>query len=398
MPTINHTPPLNAARRQFTRDYAQLTTDVATSATAILSRFSDQDGNITDRRTVLLQIGSLIDDLFTGPDNRTAYSETIQTLPLSPYARILNRAIATAVLGVVEAHRKFLDRVLPDDIKLWLMGTRREPISEQGPGHDDDGPLFPLPDPITGTVPTPSNLSAATRQFLQRYRNIRIFEPNPLADYDPFHRWIDPRGYQLSDRIWQVGVRTRSQIDALLTDSINRGRSAMSIARDLEQFLRPDRANLRTQRPYGVDASFDAMRLARTEITRAHSTAALLSARQNPYVEGMDYALSPSHPKIDICDSFATVDGSGGRIRDAYPIDEFVPTPVIDTHPHCLCTLRPTVREIAAVTNELRFAMQDARRIHIEPHITPINAQAFATALLSDYLVRQFLSFLNPAA
>lgn len=75
------------------------------------------------------------------------------------------------------------------------------------------------------------------------------------------------------------------------------GMGALELSRKLERFLLPNRANLRTNRPYGTSAAFDAMRLARTEIARAANQAAFLSSYLNLYVDKIDVARSGNGDK-----------------------------------------------------------------------------------------------------
>jgi hypothetical protein len=106
--------------------------------------------------------------------------------------------------------------------------------------------------------------------------------------------------------------------------------------------LLPSRAPIRTKTPYGRDGSFDAMRLARSEITRAHNAASLESAKSNPFVQGIDWKLSARHPHVDICDSIATLGMGNERLKDPYPVDS-APVPVQDSHPQCICVSLPSV-------------------------------------------------------
>lgn len=168
---------------------------------------------------------------------------------------------------------------------------------------------------------------------------------------EPVLSWLDTRGYALSDRIWNVSEATAAQFDALLQDAVNRGTSALSLAKQSEQFLLPGQHLPRTDKPYGTDASFNAMRLARSEITRSHSIAAFEAAGVNPFVDRMSYHLSGSHvgDPGDLCEEFAAEsDANGG-----YPKDE-CPQPMVDTHPHCLCYITPEVIPMEDAITQIR--------------------------------------------
>ena len=233
---------------------------VARYGTSRIMRAADSEGNIPRSATYDLQrdIGDRIVRTFVGR-NRAGQMAAYEVLPngavmpLSSYMRILWSSITDAMRIQVEQQAAMMDRALPADIKLML---KTGVVREQG----------------------------------------KVFTPNPLAGYDPPHLWVDPNGYQLSDRIWSTAGVTRRKVDAFLEDGIAQGRGALSLSKDLEQFLHPGRQLKRTKTPYGTDASYDAMRLARTEISRAASQAHEIAARANPFVEKLRWKLSPQHP------------------------------------------------------------------------------------------------------
>jgi hypothetical protein len=271
---------------------------------------------------VVRAAGLAIERVFVGMDGRQAFGSDLR--PLSPFARLMNTYLATVQAEVVKAHAASMERMLPADVAEWLKRAQ---------------------------------LPAMTQE-------LRVIFP---PAYDRPHEWLDPNGRNLSDRIWRTGQETRRRIDALISEGIRQGRSSLAIANDLEAFLLPSRRWRRTTAPYGRDASFDAMRLARTEISIAHSRASFATARANPFVNGMDWALSARHPKPDVCDGLATIGMSGQRIRAPYPLDN-APMVVQDSHPQCICTNRPTITESpAAVVDELRRMMMTGQPAPVTP-------------------------------
>ena len=145
------------------------------------------------------------------------------------------------------------------------------------------------------------------------------------------------------------------------------------MAKELETFLQPGRT-LRTRRPYGKDASFDAMRLARTETTRAHAQAQEKSALANPFVSEMGIRLSGSHPKTDICDTAAA--------ESPFPKDGIPDRYRVPLHSHCLCsyyyvtTDKPTV-----VAKRMREDVEDGR-FSLAQIAGPLAVAAFIKKLL----------------
>lgn len=323
-------------------------------AYSVLARFGSTAIPTADEALVRREIGNAVTAIFVTPlptspfpDGRAAFADDGFTA-LSPYARALNRRLVEVAAKVVGAHYRYMRDRLPSDIVAWLT---RNPITEQA----------------------------------------HIFKSNPLAQYEPAHTWVDPNGYQLSSRIWNLSATTRLQVDRLIADAIRQGRSALDLARDLERFLMPGQLLRRTKKPYGRDANYPALRLARTEIARAHSAATFAASRGNPYVSGMDWALSARHPKFDVCDTLATIGMSGQRLREAYPL-ESAPQVVTDSHPNCICTNRPFVdKDEARVVEELREAM----RLNLRPYLTPMLPMRFIEALIGAALITLVLEWFS---
>lgn len=348
---------LKAAQRGMYQDLVNISVAAARDIRAVLIGAADADGVIprTQEIDVRARIGAIVRQI--GGQDGQAYSAIDGLTPLGPFAAQLNFRLVQATAAAIVPHTNFMNKVLPPDVRAALGGSRF-PVQEQGGDEQPD--------------------------LLERLRQLRVFDPNALAEYEAPHTWVDPAGYRLSDRIWRTVETARIRIDAAVEEGIRTGDSAINIANAVEAMLRPDRQPIRTNKPYGTNVSFDAMRLARTEIQRAHAQAALVAARMNPYVEAMLYLLSAQHPKVDICDTFA----AGGPNNDGkYPLTGRVPMPVGDTHPQCICYLvSVVVQSVAAVTESLRLTLEESRQINLEPYLTPVQIEAFVSRLLGDKL------------
>ena len=78
------------------------------------------------------------------------------------------------------------------------------------------------------------------------------------------------------------------------------------------------------------------MRLARSEINNAFHAVAVQQAQDKPWVHAMQWHLSRSHPKPDLCDEYAKenkFDLGAGIFRKAD-----IPR---KPHPHCFCYVTP---------------------------------------------------------
>jgi hypothetical protein len=348
---------LTKAKAGARRDISEMFQGAADEIRRELARLgTGANGQIPpqQRQAVLVLVGDIVSRLFVGPDGRRAYSDENGAEPLAPYPRILSKWLVEVQAQVVISHAKYVRARLRNDPEILAWLERRQPAR-----------MFEV-----ATVPNP------------------IFHPDPLAQYEAAHTWVDPNGYRLSDRIWRASQRTRDKIDRVVNTAIREGWSSTRLADAVEAYLLPGRTGIRTNRPYDLDASYDAMRLARTEIGRAHAQASRWSNLANPYVTGEDYSLSASHPRVDICDSYASIGMGGGRIKEPYPKGS-APLPVGSTHPQCLCFLLPYVSDSPAqVTEQLREVYLAER--NSQP---PLTVVAIRASLVDFFGQRLFAAF-----
>jgi hypothetical protein len=176
----------------------------------------------------------------------------------------------------------------------------------------------------------------------------------------------------LSARIWQVENGGREAIIEVLLRGIANGDSAWNIAQELEQFLganmdcprwtstrlygrtktqiaNGDTAGLqgKTGSPCdGAGVSYNALRLARTEIQKAHALATDRIMAAQPWVEKEQVHLSSAHSGNDICDE-TIAGGEGGKgIYDVGTIE-------LPLHPNCLCFKTAVLMDEKEFTSQL---------------------------------------------
>lgn len=337
--------------------FVALARDIAAEVT----RRADPTGNVPRSATFEIQqvAGQLVQRLFLGR-NRTGELAPFDTLPngalipLSPYMRQLWESIKAVVRIPVEQNAVILANKLPADVLIVMRNATGNPFV------------------------------AAKRAVSEQ-----VFRPNPLAVYAAPHEWVDPNGYRLSDRIWNVAATERRRLDVYLDTAIREGRGALRMSRELEQFLIPGQSLPETNAPYGTTASFDAMRLARTEIARAHGHATEASAAMNPFVTGLKWNLSARHPRYDICDEYAR----GGPNGDGtYALGE---APAYPAHPQCICFLTNVLANAATSTNlidELRADIQRTRQEFVNL-AGPLQVEQFERLLLGQGLTVEGQTF-----
>ena len=332
---------------------AELFTNLARAIASEVTRRADSDGNVPRSATFEIQqaANQHVQRMFLGRNQRgeLAPFDTLingAVIPLSPYMRQLWESIRAAVRIPVEQAAVILANKLPADVLAVTLVATRNPF-----------------------VAAKAKVSE------------QVFRPNPLVAYDAPHTWVDPNGYRLSDRVWNSAAATRRHLDVYLDTAIREGKGALQMSRDLERFLTPGRTLPTTNAPYGTNASFDGMRLARTEISQASQRAHIVSAAMNPFVDGLKWNLSASHPHYDICDKLA----SGGPNGDGvYEIATYPSRP----HPQCLCystNVMVDAKTSDALIDELRADIQSARAEFVNL-VGPAQVDAFERLLMGQGL------------
>lgn len=156
-------------------------------------------------------------------------------------------------------------------------------------------------------------------------------------------------GLRLSDRVWRVAENSRNAVRTIVEAAVASGQDSRSVARLVQQYLRPGvKTALRpeTRRRLGVpsDVSYEAMRLAVTELNTAFHEGTVMAGRATPSYLGVLWRLSASHPRPDYCDYLATRNGG------FWPRGNEPERP----HPWCRCVILPVHEAIDKFIQRLR--------------------------------------------
>lgn len=131
----------------------------------------------------------------------------------------------------------------------------------------------------------------------------------------------------LSQRIYRNDVWLGSRIDQRITSILAQGKNAREFAAEATAWFDPNV-------PGGV--RYAAMRLARSEINNAFHAVSVQQVQDKPWVHAMQWHLSSSHPKADVCDEYAH-DDQFNKGPGIFPKLEVPRKP----HPHCYCYVTP---------------------------------------------------------
>ena len=150
------------------------------------------------------------------------------------------------------------------------------------------------------------------REGLTKYQNLEAldtFKKRKIKDFT------------VSDRVWNIAKKAQTEIELALSVSLEDGKSAVQLSREIRNLLNNPTALFRRVRDkYGNlvlsknaqnyhtgqgvyrSAYKNALRLASNEINVAYKSADWLRIQQNPDVVGFEVRLSPQHKVYDMCD------------------------------------------------------------------------------------------------
>jgi len=144
----------------------------------------------------------------------------------------------------------------------------------------------------------------------------------------------------------------------LIQESVAIGQDAVTTARMIQRYAREGAMTLAKRYPDMMkrmkgripgNISYEALRLARTEMSAAFGEGTIAASRVAPSYIGMKWVLSGNHPMPDICDTLATYDSGLGP--GVYPPGDEPPYPA---HPNCLCALVPIHEEPEKFVEKLK--------------------------------------------
>ena len=128
----------------------------------------------------------------------------------------------------------------------------------------------------------------------------------------------------LSDQVWRTTALASGALDRLIDSALAMGFNAREFANAIAAFANPNA-------PGGL--SYVTMRLARTEINNAFHAIQVEKANRTPWVTGVEWNLSGSHPTPDECNEYAEGVHAEGFEPGVFPTDKVPKKP----HPQCMC-------------------------------------------------------------
>ncbi len=131
----------------------------------------------------------------------------------------------------------------------------------------------------------------------------------------------------LSQQVYKTSALAEGWVENRVNSAIGRVEPVAQLAKEVKDFINPATRG---------GATYAARRLARTEINAAYHATVVMHNADKPWNEGMQWALSGSHPTLDKCDEYARLDHSDLG-PGVFPRNEVPRKP----HPQCLCYTYP---------------------------------------------------------
>lgn len=158
-------------------------------------------------------------------------------------------------------------------------------------------------------------------QLAQRQRAKRVIEVFRTREREA--------KFLLSPTVFKWEALQNGLVERTIAQAMFQGKPWNEIARLVRNLIDP---NVRG----GI--SYAAARLGRTEIANAYHQQTIKEYTGNPFVTGLKWNLSSSHPRVDTCDALAK--GHSARMTEGVYLASEAP---MKPHPQCLCTLTPEV-------------------------------------------------------
>ena len=183
-----------------------------------------------------------------------------------------------------------------------------------------------------------------------------------LNKHATFNIWkiYDADGLKLSDRIWKMADEASKNIQRQVMLSLQTGMSAdrlkeqilktaeqveVKIPKYLENQLKnasPNKIAEEVAKYVERKESYNAKRVARTEIQKAWRGSYMEQVKQLSFVKGIKWNLSGSHREKCVCEDYARANLGLGM--GVYPVDA-VPNGGLPPHPNCFCYLTSVLDE-----------------------------------------------------
>lgn len=166
------------------------------------------------------------------------------------------------------------------------------------------------------------------------------------------------QGLNLSDRIWTTSQKINRSLGQIAVEGIREGKHPVEVAKQMQRYISAGKKTMVAEYPNMMDRigdmlpenlSYEALRLARTEMASAYGEAEKRTAEEAPFSQGIRWSLSNAGVACDVCITNSERDTDLGI--GVYRFEEL---PDYPAHPNCLCNLQQVVEDIVAYARRVR--------------------------------------------
>lgn len=166
------------------------------------------------------------------------------------------------------------------------------------------------------------------------------------------------KGLDLSDRIWVTSKKINNSLGQIAIDGIREGKHPVEVAKRMQRYVSAGKRTTVAEYPNMMERigdmlpdnlSYEALRLARTEMADAYGMAEKRTAEEAPFSKGIQWSLSNAGVACQVCI------GNAERVTDlgigVYRVEDL---PDYPAHPNCLCNLQQVVEDIVEYARRVK--------------------------------------------
>lgn len=243
---------------------------------------------------------------------KTTVSDRLREMYLDQLRKSLESTIASMyskLLGTMQNNMFQVSQAVVSDMRLWLDSI----------GYPQEGAFEYIPEEVVQLIMTG-----------------QIYEG----------KW------SLSKAVWKNRQKTLKDVSTVISEGLILNKSTYDIAKDIERYIDPkDVKDWDWNKVYPGTAKrvdYNAQRLARTLIQHSYQQSIVLTTKDNPFVEGVQWISAFAHGRTcELCKERATEDkfglGAGVFPKNKLPLD----------HPNGLCSFGAKIDSMDDIVDRL---------------------------------------------
>lgn len=166
------------------------------------------------------------------------------------------------------------------------------------------------------------------------------------------------QGLNLSDRIWTSSRKINRSLGQIAIEGIRAGKHPIEVAKQMQRYVSAGKKTMVTEYPNMMerigdmlpeDLSYEALRIARTEMASAYGEAEKRTAEEAPFSKGIRWELSNAGVACKVCiENSKQITDLGVGV---YRVEDL---PDYPAHPNCLCNLQQVVEDVVEYARRVK--------------------------------------------